>query len=270
MTSDATAPPADRPLALVTGASSGIGLELARQFAGHGYDLFVTAEDPAVDARAEELRELGAQVSTFVADLRTGEGVESLYAAVTAHGRPLAAVALNAGIGRGGAFVDNSLQDELDVIRLNVLGTVHLAKLVLDDMVLADAGRVLVTSSIAAEMPGAFHTTYNASKSFLQSFTEALQAELSETEVVLTALMPGPTDTNFFARAGLADSPLGQAPKDDPAAVAKQGFDALMAGKTKVAAASLSTKANSLMTAVLPDKVKALLHKRMSRPEGED
>ena len=267
MSQDAAVPTGARPLALVTGASSGIGLELARQFAEHGHDLFITAEDTAVDARAAELRALGADVSTYVADLRTGQGVESLYAAVVAGGRPLSAVALNAGIGQGGAFVDNSLDAELDVIRLNVLGTVHLAKLVLDDMVLADAGRVLVTSSIASEMPGAFQTTYNASKSFLQSFTEALQAELAETEVVLTALMPGPTDTDFFTRAGLEDTPIGEGPKDDPADVARQGFEALMAGKDKVAASSLGTKATAVVAAVLPDKVKALLHREANTPE---
>ncbi|MGI3784867.1 MAG: SDR family NAD(P)-dependent oxidoreductase [Janthinobacterium lividum] len=269
MTTNASALPDDRTLALVTGASSGIGLELARQFAGHGYDLLITAEDPALEDHVDELRALGADVRTFLADLRTGEGVESLYAAAVAGGRPLAAVALNAGIGRGGAFVDNGLDDELDVIRLNVLGTVHLAKLVLDDMVLADAGRLLVTSSIASEMPGAFQTTYNASKSFVQSFTEALQAELAETEVVITALMPGPTDTAFWSRAGLEDSLLGQGPQDDPAAVARQGFEALTAGKDKVVASSLTTKATALVAAVLPDKVKALLHKKAAQPRGE-
>lgn len=268
MTNDSSAVSGDRPFALVTGASSGIGLELALQLANHGYDLFITAEGPALDGPAAELRALGAQVSTFVADLRTGEGVESLYAAVVAVGRPLAVVALNAGIGRGGTFVDNSLDDELDVIRLNVLGTVHLAKLVLDDMVLADAGRVLVTSSIASQMPGPFQTVYNASKSFLQSFTEALQTELAETEVVLTALMPGPTDTDFWSRAGLEDTALGQGPKDDPAEVARQGFEALMAGKTKIAASSPGTKATSLVAAVLPDRVKALLHRRAAEPKG--
>ncbi|HEY0239509.1 MAG TPA: SDR family NAD(P)-dependent oxidoreductase [Friedmanniella sp.] len=267
MTTDSSVPSSDRPYALVTGASSGIGLELARQLADRGYDLFVTAEDAAVDARTIELRARGAQVSTFVADLRTGAGVESLYAAVVALGRPLAVVALNAGIGRGGAFVDNGLDDELDVIRLNVLGTVHLAKLVLDDMVLADAGRVLVTSSIASEMPGPFQTVYNASKSFVQSFTEALQSELAETEIVITALMPGPTDTAFWRRAGLEDSLLGRGPQDDPAEVARQGLDALMAGKSKVAASSLTTKATALAAAVLPDKVKALLHRRAAAPQ---
>lgn len=254
------------PLALVTGASSGIGLELARQLAGHDYDLFVSAEDAALDDRAEELRAFGHQVHTLRADLRTEEGVESLYAALTAHGRPLAVAALNAGIGKGGPFVDQSLDDELDVIKLNVLGTVHLAKLILDDMVLANEGRVLITSSIAAEMPGAYQTTYNASKSFLQSFTTALQAELTETDVVVTALMPGPTDTNFFHRAGLDDTPIGEGPKDDPALVARQGFDALMAGKDRVVGGSVMTKATAAAAAVLPDKVKALLHRKANAP----
>jgi uncharacterized protein len=260
----------DRPFALVTGASSGIGLEIARQLAGRGHDLLVTAEDDAVDAVAAELRALGADVTTFVADLRTGTGVESLYAAAVALGRPLDVVALNAGVGRGGAFVDNALDDELDVIRLNVLGTVHLAKLVLDDMVLANAGRVLITSSIASTMPGPFQSVYNASKSFVQSFAEALQAELEHTEVTVTSLMPGPTDTAFWERAGVEDTALGQGPMDDPAAVARQGVEALFAGRAKVAASSPQTKATALAAAVLPDKVKALLHRVAAKPRDED
>lgn len=265
-----SAVPTDRPLALVTGASSGIGLELARQLADRGHDLFVTAETAVTEVELADLRGRGAQVRTFVADLRTGAGVEDLYAAVVAGGRPVAVACLNAGIGRGGAFVDNGLDDELDVVRLNVLGTVHLAKLVLDDMVLADAGRVLVTSSIASEMPGPFMTVYNASKSFVQSFAEGLQGELTETDVVVTSLMPGPTDTAFFERAEMTDTAMGKAPKDDPAAVARQGLDALMAGKDKVAASSVSTKAASVAAAVLPDKVKALLNLKAAQPRGED
>ncbi|GAA3576680.1 SDR family NAD(P)-dependent oxidoreductase [Microlunatus spumicola] len=265
-----TSSPSDaRPLALVTGASSGIGLELARQLADRGHDLFVTAEAPVPVAELADLRARGADVREVAADLRTGAGVETLYAAVVAGGRPLAVACLNAGIGRGGAFVDNGLEDELDVIRLNVLGTVHLAKLVLDDMVLADAGRVLVTSSIASTMPGPFMTVYNGSKSFVQSFAEGLQSELAETDVVITSLMPGPTDTAFFERADLDDSLMGRAPKDDPAKVAHQGLEALMAGKSKVAASSLSTKAAALAAGVLPDKVKALLNKKAAEPRGE-
>lgn len=269
MSSDATEPLTDRPLALVTGASSGIGLELARQLVQRGHDLVVSAEDAGIETTAAELRGAGADVRTVVADLRTGEGVESLYAAVVSGGRPLAVACLNAGVGKGGAFVDNSLDDELDVIRLDVLGTVHLAKLVLDDMVLADRGRVLVTSSIASEMPGPFMTVYNASKSFVQSFTEGLQSELAETDVVVTSLMPGPTDTAFFDRAGMEDTLMGKGPKDDPEKVARQGLDALMAGKDKVAASSVSTKAASLVAGVLPDKVKALLNKKAAEPRGD-
>ncbi|MGI8456715.1 MAG: SDR family NAD(P)-dependent oxidoreductase [Propionibacteriaceae bacterium] len=253
-------------LALVTGASSGIGRDLARELADDGYDLFLSAEDAGLDAVVAELVDLGSVVGSLRADLRTGEGVEELYAAVVAGGRPLDVAMLNAGIGRGGAFVDTPLAEELDVIRLNVLGTVHLAKLVLDDMVARNAGRVLITSSVASTMPGAYQTTYNASKSFLQSFSEALQSELSESEVVVTSLMPGPTETNFFHRAGMADTPIGKAPKDDSRQVARQGYEALQAGKRKVVGGSRATKAMSAATGVLPDAVKVALHKAISAP----
>jgi short-subunit dehydrogenase len=254
------------PLALVTGASSGIGRDLACELADHGYDLFLSAEDDGLDAVVAELVDLGAMVTSLRADLRTGAGVEELYAAVVAGGQPLEIAMLNAGIGRGGAFVDTPLADELDVIRLNVLGTVHLAKLVLDDMVARNAGRVLITSSIVSTMPGSYQTTYNASKAFLQSFTEALQSELAETDVVVTALMPGPTETNFFHRAGMDDTPLGRSPKDDPRQVARQGYEALMAGKRRVVGGSLPTKAMTAASTVLPDAVKAALHKAVSLP----
>ncbi len=256
------------PLALVTGASSGIGHELSRILAADGYDLFLTSEDAGLTDVVAELDVAGRDVRSLQVDLRTGEGVEELYAAVVAGGRPLDVACLNAGVGWGGAFVDNSLTDELDVIKLNVLSTVHLAKLVLDDMVGRDEGKVLVTSSIASTMPGAYQTTYNASKSFLQSFTEALQAELSDSAVVLTALMPGPTDTNFFRRAGMDDTPMGQGPKEDAHQVAQQGYDALRAGKTKIVGGSVATKAMTAAAAVLPDKVKAALHKKMATPSS--
>jgi uncharacterized protein len=210
-----------RPLALVTGASSGIGLELARQFATHDFDVVVTAEDAELTAAAAELRLTGAQVHELRADLRSDDGVRRLWAEVTGLGRPVDAAALNAGIGRGGAFLDTDLQDEFDIIDLNVRSTVHLAKLVLRDMATRDRGKVLVTSSIASTMPGSFQTVYNASKSFLQSFTEALQEELKDTGITLTSLMPGPTETEFFERADMLDTTVGQSKKDDPAQVAE-------------------------------------------------
>jgi len=263
-----TAPAAARPLAVVTGASSGIGFELAKQFAQHDYDLLVNAEDSGLAAAAELLRAGGVSVTPVQADLATYEGVEQLYAAITATGRPVAAAALNAGIGKGGPFVETELAEEIRLIDLNVTSTVHLAKRLLKDMVARNDGKVLVTSSIASTMPGSFQAVYNASKSFLQSFTEALQNELKETDVTLTALMPGPTETNFFHRAGMDDTPVGQSSKDDPAQVAQQGFQALMAGDGKVVAGSLMTKAQGAMNAVLPDSVKAAAHRLMAKPDA--
>jgi uncharacterized protein len=257
----------NRNLALVTGASSGIGLELARQFAMHDFDVVVTAEDAELTTAAAELRATGATVHEVRADLRSSEDVERLWSAVTALGRPLDAAALNAGVGRGGAFVDVDLAHDLEIVDLNVRSTVHLAKLVLRNMTARDEGRLLITSSIASTMPGPFQATYNASKSFLQSFAEALQSELKDTGVTVTSLMPGPTDTEFFERADLMDTKLGQGPKDDPAQVAEQGFTALMKGEVKVVAGSMMTKAQAAMNSVLPDKVKAGAHHQMAKPQ---
>src|SRR5215213_6005609 len=256
----------NRNLALVTGASSGIGLELARQFATHDFDIVVTAEDAELATAAADLRSTGAQVYEVRADLRSPNGVRQLWAEANAFGRPLDAAALNAGVGRGGAFLDTDLDDEFEIIDLNVRSTVHLAKLVLRDMATRDRGRVLVTSSIASTMPGSFQAVYNASKSFLQSFTEALQEELKDTGITLTSLMPGPTETEFFERADMLDTPVGQSKKDDAAQVAKQGFEALMKGEDKLVAGSLKTKAQGLANKVLPDSLKAKAHRQMAEP----
>lgn len=253
-----------RSFAMVTGASSGIGLELARQFAAHDFDLLICAENEGIEAAAEGLRTGGAEVRSVRTDLRTRDGVEELYAAVLEAARPLDAAALNAGIGRGGPFLAADLEEELDVIRLNVTSTVHLSQLLLRDMVARDRGRMLITSSIASTMPGAFHAVYNASKSFLQSFAEALQNEVKDTSVTITSLMPGPTDTDFFHRAKMDDTRVASGKKEDPSLVARQGFEALMAGKAKVVGGSVFTKAQMAASAVMPDTAKAQLHRLMA------
>lgn len=253
-------------LALVTGASSGIGLELAKLFASNGYDLIVVAEDDGIDAAAETLRSLGPMVESVQADLATRDGVEELWERVEAKGRPLDAIAINAGVGVGGPFLATDLEDEINLINLNITGAVHLAKYVVEQMADRGEGRILITSSIAAEMPAPFEAVYGASKAFLLSFAEALRNELKDTGVTVTALQPGPTDTNFFNRANMLDTKVGADKKDDPADVARDGFDALMAGKDHVVAGSFKNKVQSTMAQVTPDKVTAEMHRKLSEP----
>jgi short-subunit dehydrogenase len=253
-----------RPLALVTGASSGIGYELAKQFASNGFDLVIAAEDD-IQTAASELEPLGATVQAVQVDLATAKGVERLYAGLG--GRVPDAVALNAGIGAGGAFAtDTELEQELEIVDLNVRSTVHLAKLVVRGMVARGEGRLLFTSSIASTMPGSFQAVYNASKSFVQSFALALRNELKDTGVTVTALMPGPTETEFFERADMLDTKVGADDKDSPEDVARDGFEALMAGKERVVSHSLSTKAQGRGSRFIPDSVKAEMHRKMAEP----
>jgi short-subunit dehydrogenase len=255
-----------KPLALVTGASSGIGFELAKQFARHGFDLVVNAEDAGLEKAAMLVRAEGAEVTAVQADLTTEDGVAQLWSRVQAMGRPLEAAALNAGVGVGGAFVDTDWARDLEIIQLNVVGTTALMKLVLIEMTGRNSGKLLITSSIASTMPGSYQSIYNASKSFIQSLTEAVQDELKDTDVTITSLMPGPTDTNFFDRADMADTGMGKGPKDGADKVAEQGFEALMAGEKKVVAASVAVKAQEAMNRVLPDSVKAMGNRAMAKP----
>jgi len=258
-----------RPLALVTGASSGIGLELAKQFADHGYDLVVAADEELADA-ARDLAARGVRVEPVRVDLGTAEGVDQLYQHVVQVGRGLDAAVLNAGIGSGGSFDETPLEQELQLVDLNVRSTVQLAKYVVRDMAGRGEGRILFTSSIASTMPGTFSAVYNASKSFVQSFALALREELEDRGVAVTSLMPGPTDTEFFERAGMTDTKLGSSKKDDPADVARDGFEALMAGKERAVSASLKTKAQGRAGRLVPDSVKAKMHGAQARPGSGD
>ncbi|MDV6287420.1 SDR family NAD(P)-dependent oxidoreductase [Streptomyces rochei] len=253
-----------RPLALITGASSGIGYELARLFAEHGHDLVVNAEDERLEHAARRLRETGVEVRAVRADLRTADGVDRLVAALT--GLTVDVAALNAGVGQGGAFVDTDPRDDQSVIDLNVSSTVRLAKPLLRDMVARGVGRLMFTSSVAATMPGSFQSVYNASKSFVQSFAQALQEEVADTGVTVTSFMPGPTETDFFRRAGMTDTKVGTMDKDDPAQVARQAYDAVMKGRGKLVTGSAKTKAQGVADKVLPDRVKAAVHRRMAEP----
>lgn len=257
----------DRPLAVVTGASSGIGLELARQFAEHGFDLIISAHQDSTAEVSQICAGLGADVVVVQADLATYEGVEALYSQIRASGRPVEVLALNAGVGVGGDFArQTDLREELNLIQLNVVSVVHLAKRVVRDMATRGEGRVLFTASIASLMPGPFEAVYAASKAFVHSFAEALRNELKDSGVTVTSLLPGPTDTNFFERADMEDTRAGAGKKDDPAQVAKQGFDALMKGDDKVVAGRFANKVQAAMTNVMTDKAKAEGHRKLSEP----
>jgi short-subunit dehydrogenase len=254
-------------LAVVTGASSGIGRELAKQFAGHGYDLVIAAEDDELNAAADELRALGAEVDSVLTDLADPQGVETLVERTAGIARPVAALAVNAGVGTGGAFVgETGLDDHLTEVDLNVRSAVHLTYRLLPAMVEHGAGRVLFTSSIAATSPGPFMAVYNASKAFVKSFGEGLREELRDTGVTVTVLMPGPTDTEFFERAEMQDTKIGAGEKDSAVKVAEQGYDALMAGKDHVVAGAAKNKAQAVAGHVLPDTAMARQHRGMSEP----
>lgn len=258
-----------KPLAVVTGASSGIGLEFARCLAAHGFDLVVCAENRALGPAADSLRRQGADVRQVRADLATYDGVEQLCQAVTTDPRPVTAAVLNAGISTAGTFLDAELAENARVIDLNISSTVHLARRLLPGMVEAGEGRMLVTSSVAALVPGPYQAVYNASKAFLLSFAEALRDELRGTGVTVTVLLPGPTDTGLFRRAGLENTRVGRRPdKDSPALVAAQGFAAMARGRGWVPAGSARSRAEGIASRLLPHALTLRAHRRMLRPLG--
>jgi uncharacterized protein len=252
-----------RPLAVVTGASSGIGYELAKLCAEGGYDLVVAADQPTVAHAAETLRGLGAAVEQIQADLATTDGVDRLLAAI--RGRPVAALLANAGHGLGHAFLDQDFKDVRHVIDTNVTGTLYLIQKVGREMRARGSGRILITGSIAGFMPGTYQAVYNGTKAFIDSFAWALREEVKEAGVTVTVLMPGPTDTEFFDRAGMEDTQVGQGKKDDPAAVARIGFEAMQRGDGDV----VSGWKNKLQTAIASVTPAAMLdkqHAKMAEP----
>jgi short-subunit dehydrogenase len=262
--------PNSRKMAVVTGSSCGIGYELARVLAKNGYDLLLVSDDEEIFRVAGEISIDGVSALAEGIDLATYDGVEALYKIIGDLGRPIDVLALNAGVGVGGSIVDGtSLQDELNLLRLNVVSVVHLCKRVARDMVERGEGRIHFTSSIASIMPGPFYAGYAASKAFVQSFAEALRVELKEHGVSVTALMPGATDTNFFFRAHIEHTPAGSGEKDDPAEVAQQGFDALMEGDDHVIAGGLKNKVQAIAAKFMTDPMKAKAHSKQVKPRGD-
>jgi uncharacterized protein len=252
-----------RPLALVTGASTGIGFELAQCCAKNGFDLIVAADEPEIEKAAEVFRNLGATVQSVETDLATIKGVEELYAA--ANGRKIDALLANAGIGLGDAFLDQDFNKVIRVIDTNITGTLYLIQKIGRDMMERSAGRILITGSIAGFSPGSFQAVYHGTKAFIDSFSFALRNELKDTGVTVTCLMPGATETEFFDRAGIADTKVGQAKKDDPTDVAEAGFKAMMNGDADVVA-GWQNKLESTMANVTPASMLAERTRKQYEP----
>jgi uncharacterized protein len=250
-------------LAVITGASTGIGLELAKCCAREGFDLLIGADEPAIEAAAAELRRLGGNVQALQADLSTIEGVDRLYAA--ADGRAVDALLANAGIGLGHAFLDQDFNRIRRVIDTNVTGTTYLIHRIGNDMRRRNAGRILITGSIAGFMPGSFQAVYNATKAFLDSFSFALREELRDTGVTVTCLMPGATETDFFRRADMLDTRVGTAKKDDAGEVAKAGFAAMMSGKGDIVT-GFQNKIQAAVANLVPAGILARQHRKMAEP----
>lgn len=254
-----------RKLAVVTGASSGIGYELARIAAGAGYDLLIAADEQRINAVADELRANGARVEAVFADLATSEGVRMLVERVNSNRASLELLLANAGHGLGHAFLDQDFAKARHVIDTNVTGTVELIHALGNVMRRQRAGRILITGSIAGFMPGSFQAVYNGSKAFLNSFAFALRNELRDSGVTVTCLMPGATDTRFFERAGMLDTSVAQGKKDDPADVARIGFDAMMEGEGDVVS-GWKNKLQTTVANVTPAGVLAEQHRKMAEP----
>lgn len=252
--------------AVVTGASSGIGLSLARVLAKNGFDLLITAENPELERAARELPVFGGRVLTVRADLTKYDDVERLWEAVQESGRVLDVAAINAGVGVGGKFAETDLEKELNLIQLNVTSTVHLAKRVVRDMLARRSGRILFTSSIAGTTPTPLEAVYGASKAFILSFAKSLRYELQDKGITVTALQPGPTDTEFFHRAGMDDTKVGREGKydSDPDEVAEQAYEALMADEDHVYAASMKVKAEGELGKFIPESLKAKMHEKQA------
>jgi uncharacterized protein len=258
-------------LALVTGASSGIGLELAKELANRGYDLVIASFGERLNDAAKDIRSRGPQVTEVNADLATREGVDQLWEVVQSLGRPVDIACINAGVGVGGLFFDTALAEELNMVELNCVGTVQLAKLVVRQMKELNAGKILFTASIAGEMVAPREAVYAATKAFVLSFAHSLRYELKDSGITVTALQPGPTDTDFFHRAGMDDTEVGQKGKSEsqPNDVARQGIEALLAGKDHVYAASFKTKLEGALANVIPGNIKAAMHDKMAQPNSE-
>ena len=258
----------ERPLAIVTGGTSGIGYELAEQLARHGHDVAISGSSDRVHSSAERLRELGAQAWSHQADAATYDGVESFWRFAEELGRPVAVAVLNVGIATGGAFADTSLEDHLRVLGVNVTGTTHMAKRVVDHMVANSGGSILIVSSLSGLTPTPYEGVYGGTKAFGYNLAETLREELRHHGINVTALLPGATDSDFHSNAGMgADTPVGRLEKFPRAEVARLGYEGLVAGVDMVVGGDEAEHEALERHRTTPEPEKAAAHARFVRPD---
>ncbi len=260
---------ASKGLALVTGASSGIGYQMALQLAQDGFDLVIAGKEAGKTAQAEaDFKATGVSVSSYVGDLSKFDANMELWHKVEAAAQPLEVACINSGLGVGGEFVTTPLDQEIEIIGVNCGSTVHIAKHVVQHMTRNGKGRILFTASIVSEMIAPGESVYGASKAFVLQFAKNLRYELKDSGVSVTALQPGPVNTNFFNNAGSGDTKVGTEGKNDsqPEDVARQGLKAMFAGDEHVYAASLKTKIQGALMSAIPESLQSAAHKGMMEP----
>jgi short-subunit dehydrogenase len=256
-----------RPLAFVTGASSGIGYALAEQLAQHGYDVAISGSSERVHESAARLRELGGDAWAHQADAGTYDGVEAFWRFIEALGRPVEVAVLN-GMATAGSFADTALDDHLKVLAINVTGTTQMAKRVVDHMVAQGSGRILVVSSLSATTPTPYEGVYGGTKAFGYSLAETLREELREHGISVTALLPGATDSDFHSNAGMGEgTPIGRLKKFPTQEVARIGYEGLMAGDDMVLGAGDDLRAVLEANRTAPEPVKAAAHAKLIRQD---
>jgi short-subunit dehydrogenase len=255
-------------LAFVTGGSSGIGYALASELAAHGHDVAISGSSERVHASAERLRELGVDAFSHQADAGTTDGVESFWDFIDGLGRPVDVAVLNVGVATAGAFADTPLEDHLNVLAINVTGTTHMAKRAVDHMLAYGRGRILIVSSVSATTPTPYEGVYGATKAFGYNLAQTLREELRERGIIVSALLPGATDSDFHTNAGMGDqTPIGRMKKYPKEEVARLGYRGLMAGEDTIIGGDEDLRDAVERNRSTPEPIKAAAHAQLVRPD---
>lgn len=254
--------------ALITGATSGIGYELAKLFAKNGYDLVIVARNhDELTEKADEFKSFGGNVITMAKNLFLQDDAFSLYSELKLNGISPEILVNDAGQGVYGKFQETDIHREVDIINLNIVSVIILTKLFLKDRLPKGSGKILNLASVASKAPGPWHSVYHGTKAFVLSWSEAIREELIDSGITVTALLPGPTDTDFFNKADMNESKILEDPDNlaSPEEVALDGFNALMNGDDKVIS-GFKNKLSVAMTNMSTDSMAAHRMGEMQKP----